>query len=103
MRETAQRTATGTDRGGALALAAIRKNFGAVEVMKGVDLASNRASSCVFVGPSGCGKSTLLRMVAGSTTLPRVGSPSAAGMSRACRPRRVASPWCSNPTRSTRT
>ena len=43
----------------------IRKSFGAVHVIKGVDLAVPSGSFCVFVGPSGCGKSTLLKLIAG--------------------------------------
>ncbi|WP_323765977.1 sn-glycerol-3-phosphate ABC transporter ATP-binding protein UgpC [Marinovum sp.] len=43
----------------------LRKNFGAVEVIKGVDLTIEDGEFCVFVGPSGCGKSTLLRMISG--------------------------------------
>ena len=43
----------------------IRKNFGDVSVIKGVDLDIADGDFCVFVGPSGCGKSTLLRMIAG--------------------------------------
>ena len=43
----------------------VRKTFGDVEVIHGVDLAVEDGEFCVFVGPSGCGKSTLLRMIAG--------------------------------------
>ena len=43
----------------------VNKRFGAVQVIKGVDLDIEDGEFCVFVGPSGCGKSTLLRMVAG--------------------------------------
>ena len=43
----------------------IRKNFGAVEVIKSVDLSIRDGEFVVFVGPSGCGKSTLLRMISG--------------------------------------
>ncbi|WP_333714831.1 ABC transporter ATP-binding protein [Yoonia sp.] len=43
----------------------IRKSYGAVDVIKGVDIDINDGEFCVFVGPSGCGKSTLLRMIAG--------------------------------------
>jgi multiple sugar transport system ATP-binding protein len=43
----------------------IRKSFGAVEVIKGVDLTIEPGEFCVFVGPSGCGKSTLLRLISG--------------------------------------
>ncbi|MBP0484783.1 ABC transporter ATP-binding protein [Sagittula salina] len=43
----------------------LRKSFGALEVIKGVDLEIEDGEFCVFVGPSGCGKSTLLRMISG--------------------------------------
>lgn len=48
-----------------LVLRGARKSFGAVEVIKGVDLEIEPNEFVVFVGPSGCGKSTLLRMIAG--------------------------------------
>ncbi len=43
----------------------VRKSFGPVEIIKGIDLDVAHGEFCVFVGPSGCGKSTLLRMIAG--------------------------------------
>ncbi|HEY8595106.1 MAG TPA: ATP-binding cassette domain-containing protein [Devosiaceae bacterium] len=43
----------------------IRKSFGAVDVIKGVDMTIKSGEFMVFVGPSGCGKSTLLRLIAG--------------------------------------
>ncbi|MEO1248836.1 MAG: sn-glycerol-3-phosphate ABC transporter ATP-binding protein UgpC [Pseudomonadota bacterium] len=46
-------------------LKGLRKSFGAVEVIYGVDLQVHSGEFVVFVGPSGCGKSTLLRMIAG--------------------------------------
>jgi len=46
-------------------LKAVRKSYGAVEVIKGVDLDIRKGEFMVFVGPSGCGKSTLLRLVSG--------------------------------------
>jgi lactose/L-arabinose transport system ATP-binding protein len=49
----------------ALTLRGITKSYGAVGVIKGVDLDIAPKEFVVFVGPSGCGKSTLLRMIAG--------------------------------------
>jgi ABC-type sugar transport system ATPase subunit len=43
----------------------IRKSFGKVETIHGVNLAIRDKEFVVFVGPSGCGKSTLLRLIAG--------------------------------------
>jgi multiple sugar transport system ATP-binding protein len=43
----------------------VRKKFGPVETIHGVDLNIRDGEFCVFVGPSGCGKSTLLRLIAG--------------------------------------
>jgi multiple sugar transport system ATP-binding protein len=50
---------------GSLKLRNIRKSFGKVEVLKGIDLEVEESDFVVFVGPSGCGKSTLLRIIAG--------------------------------------
>jgi ABC-type sugar transport system ATPase subunit len=49
----------------AITLSKVRKVFGKVEVIHGVDLDVRDGEFVVLVGPSGCGKSTLLRMVAG--------------------------------------
>ena len=43
----------------------ITKSFGAVEVIKGLNLSVANGEFCALLGPSGCGKSTLLRMIAG--------------------------------------
>lgn len=43
----------------------VKKSYGPVEVIKGIDLDIQHGEFCVFVGPSGCGKSTLLRMISG--------------------------------------
>jgi len=52
-----------TDTG--VVLTDIRKSFGSLEIIHGIDLTIAEGSFVVFVGPSGCGKSTLLRMIAG--------------------------------------
>jgi multiple sugar transport system ATP-binding protein len=48
-----------------LTLRDLRKSYGSMEVIKGINLAIADREFVVFVGPSGCGKSTLLRMIAG--------------------------------------
>ena len=39
----------------------LKKNYGGLQVLKGVDLTINKGDCVVLVGPSGCGKSTFLR------------------------------------------
>ena len=52
-----------------LEIQGIRKSFGEgdnkVEVLKGIDLGSEKGEFCVLLGPSGSGKSTLLNIIGG--------------------------------------
>jgi multiple sugar transport system ATP-binding protein len=52
-----------------LTLRSIKKNYGEVAVIHGVDIDIADGEFVVLVGPSGCGKSTLLRMIAGLETI----------------------------------
>ena len=47
----------------------LKKRFGALEILKGIDLTLEKGGFLVLVGPSGCGKSTLLNMIAGLETV----------------------------------
>src|SRR5512134_2637140 len=47
----------------------LTKRYGAVEVLKGIDIALAVGEFLVLLGPSGCGKSTLLNMIAGLDTV----------------------------------
>ena len=48
-----------------LTINAIRKSYGAIETLKGIDIALESGEFLVLLGASGCGKSTLLNMIAG--------------------------------------
>ncbi|WP_395702492.1 ABC transporter ATP-binding protein [Aquabacterium sp.] len=50
---------------GALSIRHVRKTFGPVEILKGIDIDIGAGEFLILVGPSGCGKSTLLNMIAG--------------------------------------
>lgn len=81
-----------------VSLRGIRKSYGAVDVIKGVDIDIRDGEFCVFVGPSGCGKSTLLRMIAGLEDITG-GTLSIGGqVVNDIPPRIVAWAWCSSPT-----
>ena len=43
----------------------VKKNYGTLEVVHGINLKIEDGAFVVLLGPSGCGKSTLLRMIAG--------------------------------------
>ena len=62
--ESASDNGTG-GRGAALRLRGLRKSFGAVVAVDGVDLDIEPGSTCALLGPSGCGKTTTLRLIAG--------------------------------------
>ena len=52
-----------------LTITSLRKRFGAVEVLKDINLEAGTGEFIALVGPSGCGKSTLLAMIAGLETV----------------------------------
>ncbi|WP_035855226.1 ABC transporter ATP-binding protein [Cryptosporangium arvum] len=56
------------DSGPSVTIHGVRKAFGRVQALDGVDLTLTPGSLTALVGPSGCGKSTLLRMIAGLET-----------------------------------
>jgi multiple sugar transport system ATP-binding protein len=49
----------------ALSIQKVQKRYGAVQILRGIDLAIADGEFLILVGPSGCGKSTLLNMIAG--------------------------------------
>ena len=48
-----------------LILRNVKKSYGNLQILHGIDLDIESGEFIVFVGPSGCGKSTLLRVIAG--------------------------------------
>ncbi len=46
-------------------LKGLKKSFGDLTIIPGIDLEIRDGEFMVFVGPSGCGKSTVLRCIAG--------------------------------------
>jgi iron(III) transport system ATP-binding protein len=59
--------------GAAIELRGLRKSFGDVVAVDGVDLTVEPGAICALLGPSGCGKTTTLRLIAGLET-PDAGS-----------------------------
>jgi multiple sugar transport system ATP-binding protein len=49
----------------ALDIIGVRKRYGTVDTLKGIDLSLDNGEFLVLLGPSGCGKSTLLNIIAG--------------------------------------
>ncbi|OLP54941.1 sugar ABC transporter ATP-binding protein [Rhizobium rhizosphaerae] len=52
-----------------LHISGLRKRYGALEILKGIDIELEKGGFLVLVGPSGCGKSTLLNTIAGLETI----------------------------------
>jgi len=50
---------------GSLSVRDVKKSYGAVDILKGIDIDIDSGEFLILVGPSGCGKSTLLNMIAG--------------------------------------
>jgi multiple sugar transport system ATP-binding protein len=50
---------------GALSIRNVRRSYGGVDVLKGIDVEVEAGEFLILVGPSGCGKSTLLNIIAG--------------------------------------
>ena len=59
-------SAGGTTRvGGAITLVSLRKSYGDVEAVRGIDIDIRAGEFFSLLGPSGCGKTSTLRMIAG--------------------------------------
>jgi multiple sugar transport system ATP-binding protein len=52
-----------------LSIIDVKKRYGPVEVLKGINIDVEDGEFLILVGPSGCGKSTLLNMIAGLDTI----------------------------------
>jgi len=56
---------TAADESPAMRLAGVRKAFGPIEILRGVDLSIRRGECHVLIGPNGAGKSTLFNVMSG--------------------------------------
>jgi ABC-type branched-subunit amino acid transport system ATPase component len=89
--------------GPAIRLSGLRKHFGDVHAVDGVDLDIPPGEFFSMLGPSGSGKTTVLRMIAGFELPTRARSSSTAGTSAGSRRSSGTSTRCSRTTRSSRT
>ena len=71
-------TTTATDPSAAVALTGLRKSFGSVHAVRGVDLTVAPGEVVAFLGPNGAGKSTTIDMMLGLTR-PDAGTPTVFG------------------------
>ncbi|MGL4280089.1 MAG: ABC transporter ATP-binding protein [Albidovulum sp.] len=67
-----------------LTISDLKKSYGAVEILKGINIEIEDGGFLVLVGPSGCGKSTLLNTIAGLEDITsgdiKIGETSVAGL-----------------------
>jgi ABC-2 type transport system ATP-binding protein len=66
----------------------VRKSYGAVEALRGIDLAVGRGGIVGILGPNGAGKTTLVETIEGLRT-PTSGKVSVLGLDPAAQPREV--------------
>jgi ABC-2 type transport system ATP-binding protein len=66
----------------------LRKTFGTVEALSGLDLTVERGSVCALLGPNGAGKTTVVRILA-TLAKPDSGTATVAGHDVVRQPRRV--------------
>ncbi len=50
---------------GALSIREVKKSYGNIDILKGINIDIEAGEFLILVGPSGCGKSTLLSLIAG--------------------------------------
>ena len=48
-----------------ITLTGVKKSFGSVAALRGIDMVVNEGEFFSILGPSGCGKTTLLRLISG--------------------------------------
>ena len=67
--QSANAVETPLNRRGQVSLREVRKSYGSLEVVKGIDLEIAPGEFISLLGPSGCGKTTVLRMLGGFESL----------------------------------